>query len=169
MVSRRAFVAGLGLGAVGLWGVQNVDSEDIPDINNDTLANSPDEKEVLKTAEFEKLIQELTFYSNGEVDILLKEDHGCYRSIEFGHSKSDEQYTDWTAPEFAGPKTVPAAKRYPRAIRMMAATPIQTTPGANACPTPSKTALELLNALDELLVPFVTAGSRTCDACSDSA
>jgi len=106
MVSRRAFVAGLGLGAVGLWGVQNVDSEDIPDINNDTLANSPDEKEVLKTAEFEKLIQELTFYSNGEVDILLKEDHGCYRSIEFGHSKSDEQYTDWTAPEFAGPKTV---------------------------------------------------------------
>jgi len=83
MVSRRAFVAGLGLGAVGLWGVQNVDSEDIPDINNDTLANSPDEKEVLKTAEFEKLIQELTFYSNGEVDILLKEDHGCYRSIEF--------------------------------------------------------------------------------------
>lgn len=103
MVSRRSLLTGLGLGAAGIWGWQTTGSETVEDVAGSVTGGEP---EIIKTAEPDNLIQELTFYDNGDVDILLKEDHSCYTQIEFSHTKSTGTYKTWDAPEFAGPKTV---------------------------------------------------------------
>lgn len=103
MVSRRSLLAGVGVGVAGIWGWQTTGSETVEDVASSVTGDDP---EVLKTAEPGKLIQELTFYDNGDVDLLLKEDHSCYTQIEFSHTKGTGIYQTWDAPEFAGPKTV---------------------------------------------------------------